>query len=755
VATTESTPRATGARDAGPGVVVLFDTRSRTERELIEAWAQRIYPGAELVAHDDALLAQRLARGDDPLIVPARVTWLPSARGSTSMFGDLRALVGRQPAAFLQPVVLARSPGRAIVTPGEPARAGELAEQFEAETGGIGDFVGFITRRATLAVDRAERPLIGDRYKVPRLVAEQVASSARVRQNATALAAELGRQPDDVLTELTADLQELAAVQSPPAIDTFRAVMGPLHRQAWTVTADDSNLEALRKLNRTTALVFLPSHRSYSDPLVLADVLDEADFPRNHVLAGGNMSFWPIGPLGKRAGLIFIRRSFGDDQVYKLAVREYFGHLVAKRFNLEWYIEGGRSRTGKLRPPRYGLLHYLVRALRDGRAEDVTLVPVSISYEQLQEVGAMAAEQGGGKKSAEGIGWLAGYLRAQRRNAGTARVRFGAPLSLKQALADAGEGSAQVEKVAFRICVGINRASPVTASSLVTFALLSVRDRALTLEQVREVIAPLLDHLDSREIPGPAADLRDASAVNDTLAALVDSGVVSVYADGSEPVWSIAPDRERVAAFYRNGMLHHVMNRAIMELVMLDLATMPPTGNGTEAAWEKALALRDLLKFDFFFSRKTRYAEQIIDEAQRLGWDGSSAPDEARKRLAAAPVLLAHGVLRPFIDAQYVVACRLATRDGAPLADTDRFLHECLAHGRQLLLQGRIHGADSVSRELFETALKLAANRGLIDGDAAGRQAWLDELVTYRELLERIAQIDATRLEEVLDGDAG
>ena len=132
--------------------------------------------------------------------------------------------------------------------------------------------------------------------------------------------------------------------------------------------------------------MFLPSHRSYSDPLVLADVLDSADFPRNHVLGGNNMSFWPIGPLGKRAGLIFIRRSFGDDQVYKLAVREYFGHLVAKRFNLEWYIEGGRTRTGKLRPPRYGLLHYLVRALEGGHGQDVTLVPVSITYDQLQEV---------------------------------------------------------------------------------------------------------------------------------------------------------------------------------------------------------------------------------------------------------------------------------------------------------------------------------------------------------------------------------
>lgn len=758
MATTESTPRTGGPRAARPDIVVLVDAASRTERELIEAWAPRVYPGAELVAHEPGPLAGRLERRDDPLIVPARVTWFPSSRAKGSRLGDLRALSPRQPLPALQRIVLRRSPGRAIVTPGEPAHAHALHQEYETETGRAdwaGGFAAFVGRRATLAVDRAERPLIGDRYKVPRLVAEQVASSARVRENAAALAAKLGRDPDDVLGELTADLQELVAVQSPPAIDAFRATMAPLHRRAWTVQADVESLEHLRELNRTSALVFLPSHRSYSDPLVLADVLDANDFPRNHVLGGANMAFWPIGPLGKRAGLIFIRRSFGDDQVYKLAVREYFGHLVAKRFNLEWYIEGGRSRTGKLRPPRYGLLHYLVRALQDGDGGDVTLVPVSITYEQLQEVAAMAAEQGGGAKSAEGLGWLAGYLRAQRRNVGTARVRFGVPLSLRRALVDAGEGSAQVEKVAFRICVGINRASPATATSLVTFALLSVRDRALTLEQVREVIAPLLDLLDARGIPGPAADLRDASAVNDTLATLVEGGVVSSYAEGAEPVWSIAPERHHVAAFYRNGMLHHLLNRAVMELVVLDLATQPPEGDPAKAAWEKALALRDLLKFDFFFVRKTRYSDEIADEAERLGWNGARGGGEAAKLIAGAPVLVAHGVLRPFIDAQFVVAGRLAARGDEPIADESRFLHECLTHGRQLLLQGRIHGADSVSRELFATALRLAANRRLVDGDAAGRQAWLDELITIRELLNRIAQIDTIRLEEVLDGHAG
>ena len=200
---------------------------------------------------------------------------------------------------------------------------------------------------------------------------------------------------------------------------------------------------------------------------MLAEVLHAHDFPRNHVLGGDNLAFWPLGTLGRRAGIVFIRRSFGDDAIYKFAVREYLGHLLDKRFNLEWYIEGGRTRTGKLRPPKYGLLRYLVDAAAqlepDSPGRDPLLVPVSLHYDQLHEVGALAAEQGGAGKKAEGLGWLAGYMRDQQRRIGSARVRFGEPLALRAALDEAGEGRSQLEKVAFRIAVGINRATPVDA----------------------------------------------------------------------------------------------------------------------------------------------------------------------------------------------------------------------------------------------------------------------------------------------------
>src|SRR5699024_2703932 len=136
---------------------------------------------------------------------------------------------------------------------------------------------------------------------------------------------------------------------------------------------------------------------------------------------------------------VFIRRSFGDDRVYKAALEEYFTQLLVKRFNLEWYFEGGRTRTGKLRPPKYGLLAYVANAVRSGRAEDALLVPVSITYARLLVVGAVAAELLRAPMRPARLIWLACYARSQRSRAGTVYARFGEPLSLRETLAAAGD----------------------------------------------------------------------------------------------------------------------------------------------------------------------------------------------------------------------------------------------------------------------------------------------------------------------------
>lgn len=705
------------ATEAGPvqgaavraRTILLVQATTDVERSLIARWAQDsgLAPAQVLPLHGPAL-TRPLADADGATVVTAaRVAWLPREHNGVRRvrWADLATFSDpRRPSPRNQARIARREPDRAPVVVAEPATVAELRARR-----GNGDLGRFVAGQATLALERAERALVGDRYKVPKQIVEMIEDGPSFRREITALAERLELPDAEVAAKARTDLEGLVASMSPMAVDLLSGALRPLHARAWDVQVDTAGLERLRRLNRRDALVFLPSHRSYADPLLLADVLAEHDFPRNHVLGGDNLRFWPVGPVAKRAGVVFIRRSFGDDEVYKLAVREYFGFLLSKRFNLEWYMEGGRSRTGKLRPPRFGLLANVAEAVERDRVTDVHLVPVSITYDQLREVAAMAAEQAGAAKQGEGLAWLARYARAQLSQIGTAQVRFAEPISLRAALDGAPDRRLALQKAAFEVAVGINRVTPVTATALVALTLLGVRDRALTLGQVRRVLAPVREYVVERELPHggdrPGGDRLDTdSGVRGVLAALAASNVVTTYAGGEEPVYAIERGQHLVAAFYRNSAIHHFVDRALAELVLLS----PP-----DERWDFAFALRDLLKFEFFFPDRDTFRARVTAELEHLdaGWETAAGAVV----LDRAPFLMAHRVLRSFVDAQLVVAERLAARDPRRPVVEKEFLEECTGVGQQMLLQGRLHGPESLSRELFASALKLAANLDLVD----------------------------------------
>jgi glycerol-3-phosphate O-acyltransferase len=728
------------AEPAGaPPVILLADAASDVERALVKRWLSdaELRPSAVLPLDSQGLARSLAETSPETMVTAAKVAWLPRQRdgeGPVSWPSMLPLVNARRPPSLVQAMIARRDPGRAQVVLAEPATVAALRERW----GGTGSFAHFVSRQARLALERAERPLRGYRYKVPRHVVEAIEDSPQFQREVSALATRLGMAESKVLEQADADLEGLVASMSPLAVDVLSGALRPLHARAWEVQADTAGLERLRELNREHALVFLPSHRSYADSLLLADVLADNDFPRNHVLGGDNLSFWPIGPLAKRAGVVFIRRSFGGDEIYKFALREYLGYLLNKRFNLEWYMEGGRSRTGKLRPPRYGLLTYLAEAVDLGYAQDAYLVPVSITYDQLREVSAMAAEQGGGAKRSEGLSWLASYARGQMNRIGTVQVKFAEPMSLRAQMTAGGPPPdkdawrLRLQKIAFEVAVRINRVTPVTATALVTLALLGVRDRALTLGQVRQVLEPLRDYLVERDLPHSGEALRTDDGVARVLGALAQQSVVTIYDGGVEPVYAIERGQHLVAAFYRNSAIHYFVDRAVAELVLLS----EPADR-----WEEAMRLRDQLKFEFFFPDKEAYRAQLSAELRRLdpGWETA----DGRAVLERSHFLMAHRVLRSFVDAQLVVAERLAAHDPAQTVPEKDFLDECGGVGQQMLLQGRLHGPESLSRELFSGALKLAANLDLIGpGDAEMARRRRDFAAWLRDVVARVITID-------------
>lgn len=702
--------------------IVLAFARTPAERAVLGQWLARApVPSThvEMLESADARLEQALADADgDPWLVPVRVTWLPRERDGVraATLIDLLALSNpRRPGPRLQARILRHEPDRCRIVPAEPARLSELRSRFERHRVEEG-FSSFVGRQATLALERAERAYVGLQYKVPRLVVEDIETSAHFQTQIAELAERLDRPRAEVAAEASAYLHEMVASHSRLAIDAWQH-FGRWLSRAYSVDVDQASVERLRALSERYPLAFLPSHRSYLDPLVLRSALHRHGFAPNHVLGGLNVGFWPIGPVARRSGVVFIRRTVSGEAVYKLVLREYIGYLVRKRFNVEWYIEGGRTRTGKLRPPRYGLLNYLVEAFREGGVEDVILVPTSIVYDQLYEVGAMAAEEHGAQKTPESLSWLVGYARAQGRGFGKVRVCFGEPTSLSEVLGGE-EREHAVERVAFEVCHRINRATPITDTALVALALLGVEDRALTLEEVRVTLAPLLEHVELRHLPRTGElDLSKPSGVRQALEALCGHGVATCYSDGTEPVWSIGSERHLEAAFYRNSVVHFLVNRAIAELVLAHIDEQSPD-DPVAAGWEEALRIRDVLKFEFFFARKREFEHELQAELAFLdpGWEQLvGRPGAAWAALEVARLHLAPRVLASFLEAYLVVAERLAARDPRTPVDEKEFATECLGVAHQYRLQRRLASTESISRELFSTALKLAANRDLVD----------------------------------------
>jgi glycerol-3-phosphate O-acyltransferase len=717
-------------------ITVLASPAGSVERSVIEDWVREAGNRVELCAEGMHALAVRLNTEDDPLLVPVRVVWLPRERRRPRLFPRSR------PARGEQARILRREPERCRVVVGEPARVSELRERWHAASArpdGAMAFAAYVARQAELALDRAQRSVVGHRHKKPRFVAEALSEEPQFRAAVAELAQRLDEPFDELREKAGEYLTEIAAGENERFTDLFMEAVKPTFANAWTVRADTEMLESLRELNREHALIFLPSHRSYADSWLLSSILREHDFPRCHTLGGANMNFWPLGPVLRRAGYVLLRRSFRDDELYKLVVREYFGYLVSKRFNLEWYIEGGRSRTGKLRPPRYGLLRYLVDGLESGRAKDAYLVPVSINYDQLAEVGTLAAEQRGQAKKPENALWFARFVRGQQRHLGDAQVRFGEPLSLREGIAEDADARTAMQKVVFEVCDRINRATPVTATALVTIALLGSPERALTVPQVHEVLGPLLDYVDRRRLPGTnLGALRGSTGLRTTLDQLRRSGVVTCFDRGVDRVYRIEPGQHQVAAYSRNTAIHWFVNRAIIELAVF---AATEDREWSEEPRDAALAMRDLLKYEFFFPRKRVFVGELSAELELVhpSWR-DAGPADARLRLIASRLLLAPRVLRPFLESYLVTAERLAEHDPDTEVDEQSFLDECGAVAEQYQLQGYLRSPEAVSSEAFGNALNLAGNRGLLrpgtEGLAEARRAF------HREIAATVARFD-------------
>jgi glycerol-3-phosphate O-acyltransferase len=743
----------------------LLDAEDSVDEQILRRWVTEHDAGAEvllLASAPDGSLARALAGPDDVRLAPLRVAWLPPDRGGDRSVRIRDVVRGdpHNPGPRRKGQILQSRPDGACVVVGEPALLSELRARPMAPAGDDpASLSAYIARQGSLALERAEYRIRGARYKAPSLVREQLAESAVFRQRADELAASLGRNRDEVWKEVLEYLDEMVTGFTPLFLDLMARIGTRLLRTGYgdTIDYDPAQLEQVRSTLARQPAVILPSHKSNFDALVIPVAMHENGLPPPLTFAGINMAFWPSGALFRRAGRIFIRREMKDLPVYRWVLREYLGYLVEKRFMLEWYIEGTRSRTGKLGPPMLGLLRYIADACREGRTDDVAMLPVSIIYDQLNEVGDFVAESTGSTKKAESLGWVVKSLQAQRRRRRLGRiyVRFGESLSLRSAVGRAGDGispdeyNLRLQKLGFEVCTRINAVTPVTASALICMALLAVRGRALTARELHTSMTRALEQVRSRGLPiaESARRLETEDGLRRIVESLAASDTIEVYDAGDQPVYRVRPGHHLAAAFYRNTIVHHYVGGSIGELALIHAAELDvPAPQRVDAFWAEAAHLRRLLEFDFFFEDRDRFRERLGNELRgRLpGWEEQLLDGvEPTVLLDKMQPLNAFAVLRPFVESYLIVARTLLQTPPTAAFDRKAFVKRCLALGEQWVQQDRVRSPDAVSKHMFVPAIKLAEHRKLTapaPDVTDRRRQFLDELVDVARRIDIVEE---------------
>jgi glycerol-3-phosphate O-acyltransferase len=387
------------------------------------------------------------------------------------------------------------------------------------------------------------------------------------------------------------------------------------------IIVDAEGLARVRHAARRGPVVLVPSHKSHIDYLVLSQVFFKDGMMPPHVAAGENLSFWPLGLVFRRAGAFFLRRSFKGDKLYATVFAAYVRRVMKEGHALEFFIEGGRSRTGRLLPPKLGMLSMSVDPVLDGTVNDVEFIPVSISYEKIIEARSYQHELSGGAKKKEDVGALLSSTSVLRSKYGRVYVDFDEPISLRAFAAARGieiksrpelqdiaatdepspESRQLVTQLGHRIVYGINRVTRATPTSIAALVLLSTARRGLGEQELyarAERLLGFLRELDARQSSTLASEtLRPA--IREAIGRLAGDKLLSlVPSPDGDTIIRVGDDGRRALDYYKNNLLHFFVPYAIVATAVLVHGGRDVLENVVQAA---AHRISKLLKYEFSF----------------------------------------------------------------------------------------------------------------------------------------------------------
>lgn len=683
-------------------------------------------------------------------IVPQAFIW---TRGSDSLPSPVDALIGPRewPGRIRSLVQLATSFDHVIFRAGEALDlkeylAAQASEPLPADEPDIEErrLASVLLRR----IERERRGVIGPVRKSRERMREYVLRSPRLKQVIRDLSGEnvherhvIEWRAESMLRELETDLDMNAVGAFGTAISAiFTRIFSGLH-------VDIEGLERLREHMKTHSVLFLPSHKSHFDYLVLSYALFTHNLQVPVIAAGDNLNFFPLGALFRKSGAFFIRRSFRGDRLYGAVVEAYMRRLLIDGWSMEFFLEGGRSRTGKTLPPKLGLLSMVVNAVLESEKPAI-FQPVSITYERIVEENSYSRELRGGDKRRENLQSLLSSASLLTSRYGTVSLQFGAPIVLSDfeeattARTSPPKRRAMIQSIAAMTMREINKVTTVSAAAVVAMVLLTHEGRGLSFADLLARANTVAGHLEREGARFAPGLLEDALKLNEAKvrAALwlyVSAGHVKLQVPGrtihsaeerkaawvnAEAYFSTHDEARLYLDFARNSILHFFFDRGVFAAALLYDRRRIESGVERAILAERVGFLHRLLRLEF--PSQITPTPKPADEEHRFDADlkklvSYGLLEEGTKgevRLVDARDLLAYLAVRPVIES-YRIAARALPSMPKSLFTAKEFSKRALSLGESAFISGDLLAKEAISRTTFENAAEIFVDLGVLGRD--------------------------------------
>jgi glycerol-3-phosphate O-acyltransferase len=414
-------------------------------------------------------------------------------------------------------------------------------------------------------------------------IKERVLQDSRLHRIVREKASGEATSEENVRKKAESYVEEIAADQRIQALHFLFYLLKWLFTKVFDgIDLKESTFATLKKANAEGSLIFVSCHKSHFDYLLIGFLSFINQMAVPYMAAGKNLSFWPVGPLLRHGGAFFLRRSFKGLGLYTHVFAAYVRALVREKVNINFYIEGGRSRTGKLMPPRVGMLAFLLQAVEEGAVEDLTFVPCFIGYDQIPEERSYLRELAGRDKQAESVLSVIRAREILKRSFGKVYVRFDEPVSFRAFCENPAvgvnptqmslkENRKLLHDFAYHLMYGIVRTGVVTPIDLAAAGLVCMKTHQVGRERFFKSVGYFSTMLKKGGFEFAESFANPEAALEQALGLFRYRGFVDVEpssAPEDEIVYVIDEQKRANLEFYRNSLVNYLWPASFLAMLL-------------------------------------------------------------------------------------------------------------------------------------------------------------------------------------------